>query len=75
MSDFFKFLIKCVKNSEFNLLASFRDDFAALKGQCPEIFDLRFSTWISFPQAMEKFNHKNFNFLLEHLWLGALTNR
>jgi hypothetical protein len=25
--------------------------FAVLKGQCHEIFDFRFSTWIRFPQA------------------------
>ncbi len=29
----------------------YRERYTYLKGQCHEIFDFRFSTWINFPQA------------------------
>ncbi len=54
-----------LSNPFLNLAYFFR--IIPLKGQCHEIFDFRFSTWISFPQAPDYTNRAILNFL-ENSW-------
>jgi hypothetical protein len=43
-----------------------------LKGQCHQIFDFRFSTWISFQQAPD-YTIRAFSNLFKKLWRYLLT--
>jgi hypothetical protein len=68
-----------------NILANVR--ICHLKGQCHEIFDFWFFSWISFPQGrfkffrwhrwqMEKiFNHESFNYFVWKPWEVKLAHR